>query len=151
MNKFQTAVLTAIAFISLCGCSKKEYSYYSQRNDFSFRIQSYNDSIDVMTLGTADSVFYKHPLHGNFAELSFYVLPDSGTVYLGHLFPVVRYVENNYHFCKIDYDFSTNETPEPYKMYDHWGYVGNCDQGNFTFNFWHNSEFIGALEPLEWK
>lgn len=151
MNKIKVVILAAVCFISLYGCSRDKYSYYSEENDFAFKIQSYNDSIDVMTLGTADSIFYLHPLHGNFMELSFYVLSDSNTVYLGSMFPVVRCVEKNYHFCKINYDFNTNEIPEPYKGHEYWGYVGNADQGSYTFDAWHNSSFVGTLEPLEWK
>ena len=127
------------------------YTYYFKEMDFRFQVIE-KDTCDVLVLGDSDSIFFSHPLNGNYLGIEFFLSVDSSIIYLGPYFPIIyNQVERKYVTKKITRSFEDTDNYEPYKNEKYWGFYGECDQGKYTFGIMRNKRFYRSLEPLEWK
>ena len=106
-----------------------------------------------MVFDDSDSIYLPRA-NGHYLGLQFHISEDSDVVYFDindEIPHIYRYVENKYKIKFIKYDNIYGNVDKSY-FYNHfWGFYGGCDQGRYTFGVWHDSIYIYALEPLEWK
>lgn len=125
------------------------YTYYLKEMDFRFQVIE-KDTCDVLVLGNSDSIFFSHPLNGNYLGIEFFLSVDSNIIYLGPYFPIIYHqVERKYVTKKIRQTYEHADNYEPYKNENYWGFFGACDQGRHTFGIMRNKRFYRSLEPLE--
>ena len=128
------------------------HTYYCKELDYTFKMIE-KDTFDVLVLGEGDSVFYSHSDNGDYLWISFYLSPDSNLVYFDPSSTEIchRFVEHTlkFTFLKRNKDFTFDYSP--YETNAYWRFYGGCDQGSYTFGVFHDSTYVGTLEPLEWK
>lgn len=136
----------------LISCHRSEYTYYCKEMDFTFRILE-KDSIDILVFDDNDSVFLPKA-NGQYLGLQFYIPEDSNIIYYeksSFFFPIYRYAENKYKIQFVKSDYINEDIDKSFFNNHFWRFYGGCDQGRYTFGVWHDSLYLGSLEPLEWK
>lgn len=160
-------LLTVSLFLS---CYKPNvYTYNCSERNISFKIIE-ADSFDVLVVDESDSI-YLSSAKGQYIGLQFHISEDSDIIYFeqtNHYPFINRYVENKYMIKLLELDYIYGEVQHKYLMmnlndkelkeclealnnHHYWGIYGGCDQGRYTFGLWHDSLYMGTLEPLEWK
>ena len=148
---FLWILLTIYYIVITCHHNSGVYTYYFKEMDFRFQILE-KDTCDVLVLGDGDSIFYSHPLNGNYLGIEFFLSVDSDKIFLGPYFPIIYHqVGKKYMTEKIKLTLDSNDVYSPYNKERYWGVYGGCDQGRYTFGVMRNKVFYHTLEPIEWN
>ena len=126
------------------------YTYCFKDINFKFQIVE-KDSCDILIFGDGDSIFYSHPLNGDYLGVEFFLSVDSDVINLGPYFPQISHLkEKKYAIRKCKMSLG-EDSCAPFETEQYWSFYGGCDQGRYTFGVMRNKTFYCSLEPLEWR